>query len=367
MPKRTSTIVAACAAAGVLFSQRAFVPAPKVNRRAQISAVAGSAAALGAAPAFADEIGDAAVKLSDASYPFLKEIDWTSYVYNIKPGSASAIDWAKAVDKAIVMGTAMDSRLLKDAVLAHTQAIRTMSADGLLCSKADFTAINAAIGRIVASVPEDKTMDVYNAFDSVVPKTVPEYMMSKVNSDDAKAAYAAFMEFKDVVKSHPIAPKAVEIASVAPEKLSKIGAAAAKLSTASYPFMKDVDWTSDIFTKPFPGASPNAVMKAVDKTLNMGAAMDSKLLKDAAEAHHKALGGIDSKGVPTAEDYAAINAGIGKLIASVPKSQVIEVYNAWKELAGPVIPTNLYSLVGNTGDAIAAYNAFWDFKDVVAR
>jgi len=366
MPKR-SPLVAACAAAGVvLFSQRAFVPAPKVNRRAQISAVVGSAAALGAAPAFADEIGDAAAKLSDASYPFLKEIDWASYVYNIKPGSASAVDWVKAIDKAIVMGTAMDSQLLKDAVLAHTKAIKTMDAS-LLCSKSDYTAINAAIGRIVASVPEDKTMDVYNAFDSVVPKTVPEYMMSKVNSDDAKAAYAAFMEFKDVVKSHPIAAKAPAVASVAPEKLSKIGAAASKLSAASYPFMKDVDWTSDIFTKPFPGASPKDVMKAVDKTLNMGASMDGKLLKDAAEAHHKAIGGISAKGIPTAEDYAAINAGIGKLIASVPKSQVVEVYNAWKDLAGPVIPTNLYSTVNNPGDAIAAYNAFWEFKDVVAR
>merc|ERR1711865_384720 len=145
------------------------------------------------------------------------------------------------------------------------KAIKSMDGN-LVTSKADYTAINAALGRTVASVPESVTMDVYNAFDKLVPATVPEYMMSKVNSDDAKAAYAAFMEFKDVVKSHPIAPKAVEIASVAPEKLSKIGAAAAKLSTASYPFMKDVDWTSDIFTKPFPGASPKDAMKAVDKT-----------------------------------------------------------------------------------------------------
>ena len=60
MPKRSS-VVTACAAAGVvLLLQQAFVPAPQVNRRAQISAVAGSAAALGAAPVFTDEIGDAA-------------------------------------------------------------------------------------------------------------------------------------------------------------------------------------------------------------------------------------------------------------------------------------------------------------------
>jgi len=366
MPKR-SPLVAACAAAGVvLFSQRAFVPAPHVNRRTQISAVAGSVAALGAAPAFADEIGDAAVKLSDASYPFLKEVDWTSYVYNIKPGSASAIDWAKAIDKAIVMGTAMDSKLLRDAVLAHTKAIKTLD-PSLLCSKADYTAINAALGRVVASVPESKVMDVYNAFDTVVPQTVPEYMMSRVNADDAKAAYAAFLEFKDVVKAHPIAASAVGIPNVPVEKLSKISAAASKLSSASYPFMKDVDWTSDIFTKPLPGADPRSVMKAIDKTLTMGAAMDPKLLKDAAEAHHKGILGVDAKGVLSIEDFNAVNAGIGKLIASVPKALVLDVFNAWSGLAGNIVGANLYAGVNNPGAAIGAYNAFWEFKDVVAR
>jgi len=365
MPKRSS-VVTACAAAGVvLFSQQAFVPAPQVNRRAQISAVAGSAAALGAAPAFADEIGDAAKKLSDASYPFLKEIDWSSYVYNVRPGSGSAIDWLKAVDKAIVMGATMDSKLLAAAADAHVKAIKSMDGN-LVTSKADYTAINAALGRTVASVPESVTMDVYNAFDKLVPATVPEYMMSKVNAGDAKAAYAAFLEFKDVVKAHPITPAAVGAPSVPAAKLSAIDAAASALSTASYPFMKEVDWTSDIFTKPLPSTSAKDVMKAVDKAIAMGAVMDPKLLKDAAEAHHKAIGSIDAKGVTSAADYEAVNAALGKLIASVPQSKVVEVFNAFKALAGPNVPNNLFQTV-NAGDAVSAYSAFWNFKDVVAR
>eukprot|EP00439_Symbiodinium_sp_Y106_P044643 s7678_g5.t1 len=40
---------------------------------------------LGAAPAFADKIDDAAKVLSEKSYPFLKEIDWTSDVYGKLP------------------------------------------------------------------------------------------------------------------------------------------------------------------------------------------------------------------------------------------------------------------------------------------
>ena len=54
----------------------AFVPAPRVAPVA-----AGALGMLAAAPAYADKIDDAAKVLSEKSYPFLKEIDWTSDVY----------------------------------------------------------------------------------------------------------------------------------------------------------------------------------------------------------------------------------------------------------------------------------------------
>merc|ERR1719499_834653 len=78
---------------------------------------------LGATPAFADEIGTAAKKLSDAAYPLLKDVNWNSGLALTKPGSASAADWLKAIDKAIVMGASMDSKLLKAGVEAHHKAI----------------------------------------------------------------------------------------------------------------------------------------------------------------------------------------------------------------------------------------------------
>merc|ERR1712153_13059 len=143
-----------------------------------------------------------------------------------------------------------------------------------------------------------------------------------------------------------------------------IGAAAKKLSDASYPFLKEVDWSSDLFMKPLPGASSARVLQAVDKAIGMGSAMDGNLLKAAAEAHHKAIGSIDAKGVTSAADYEAVNAALGKLIASVPQSKVIEVFNAFKALAGPTIPSKLFQTV-NAGDAVSAYSAFWNFKDVV--
>merc|ERR1712083_418535 len=100
------------------------------------------------------------------------------------------------------------------------------------------------------------------------------------------------------------------------------------------------------------------------KALVMGASMDGKLLKEAAEAHHKAIGSIDGALVTSAGDFEAVNAALGKVIASVPTNQVMDVYNAFSKIVNPVVPNNLYSSV-NPGDAQAAYAALLGFKDVV--
>merc|ERR1712203_490919 len=159
-----------------------------------------------------------------------------------------------------------------------------------------------------------------------------------------------------VVKAHPITPSA----PVSTVSGGSIDAAAGKLSAAAYPFIKDVDWTSNLFSKPIPGQSPQEVMKAVDKMIVMGAA-----LEEAAKAHVKAIEGVDAKGVLSEADFAAINAGLGKAIASVPTSKVMDVYNSMANVIGSSpVPNYLYSQV-NPNDAQAAYNALLEFKDVV--
>merc|ERR1719493_25561 len=106
---------------------------------------------------------------------------------------------------------------------------------GGVTSQADFEAVNAALGRMIASVPESKVMDVYNAFSKLVSPDVPKYLMSTVKEGDAKAAYAALMDFKDVVKAHPITPTAAATPAALSGKLGAIDAAAGKLSSAAYP------------------------------------------------------------------------------------------------------------------------------------
>merc|ERR1712107_453578 len=153
-------------------------------------------------------------------------------------------------------------------------------------------------------------------------------------------------------------------AKLSAAKLDAVGAAAAKLSSASYPFIKDVDWTSDVYLKPLPGVSAKEALTAVDKMIVMCASMDGKLLKEAAEAHHKAIGSIDGKGVTSAADYEAVNAALGRVVASVPTSKVMDVYNAFAAVVNPVIPNKMFSMV-NPLDANAAAKAFYEFKDVV--
>merc|ERR1712050_505846 len=156
----------------------------------------------------------------------------------------------------------------------------------------------------------------------------------------------------DVVKAHPIVPsKAASTVSTAASV-----DAAGKLSAAAYPFIKDVEWTSNLFSKPIPGQSPQQVMKAVDKMIVMGSQMDGAALKEAAEAHAKAIANMDAKGVLTQADFEAINTGLGKAIASVPTASVMDVYNAMTKIVGTSpIPNYLFSKV-NPLDALAAYN-----------
>jgi len=341
-----------------LLRQTAFVPA---FRSMKPAAAAGAAAMLGTSPAFADEIGDAAKKLGEASYTFAKEVDWNNGLYLQAPGAFKPLEALKAIDKMIVMGAQADPKLLKAAADAHHKAIGSISGPNGVTSKADWDGVNAALGRVIASVPESTVMDVYNSVSSITDSGVPAYLKSLVNGADAEKAYAGFLEFKDVVKKSQVA-SAGPAASV--PSGDKIGEAAKKLSDASYPFLKEVDWLSDLYIKPLPGVTAQQAVKAVDKTIVMGSAMDGNLLKAAAEAHHKAIGSIDGQGVTSAADYEAVNAALGRVVASVPTSKAMDVYNAWAGLLNGAVPNKLFSGV-NPLDANAAAKAFYDFKDVV--
>jgi len=351
----------AVALAALRASNTGFVPGP-LRRNAAAPVAAASAATMLAPAAFADEIGDAAKKLGDASYSFAKEVDWKNGIFLQAPGKFQPLEALKAIDKMIIMGAAADPKLLKAAADAHHKAIGSVSGPNGVTSRSDWDAVNAALGRVIASVPENMVMDVYNSVKGITDPGVPAYMKSLVNGADAEKAYEGFLAFKDVVKKNQVTSAGPAATVPAGDK---IGVAAKALSTQSYPFLKDINWLSDIYLKPLPGASPEKSLKAIDKLIVMGAAADGNALKAAAEAHHKAIGSIDAAGVTSAADYEAVNAALGRLVASVPKNMVMDVYNTFAGLVQPTIPNNLFQSV-NPLDANAAAKAFYTFKDVVA-
>ena len=204
-------------------------------------------------------------------------------------------------------------------------------------------------------------MDVYDSVSAITDPGVPAYMKSLVNGADAEKAYAGFLAFKDVVKKNQVSSAGP--AATVPSG-DKIGVAAKQLSDASYPFLKDIDWLSDVYLKPLPGVSPQQSLKAIDKMIVMVAKADGNALKAAAEAHHKAIGSIDAAGVTSAADYEAVNAALGRVIASVPKSTVMDAYNSFAGMVDSSIPLNMFSKV-NPLDAYSAAKAFYTFKDVV--
>merc|ERR1719335_804591 len=100
---------------------------------------------------------------------------------------------------------------------------------------------------MIASVPEDQTMDVYNTVSALVDSNVPAYLMSKVNENDAKVAYEALLEFVEVVKANPITPSSSE-SRVSSSDASSIDTAATELAKAAYPFIQGVNWKDDLYT-----------------------------------------------------------------------------------------------------------------------
>merc|ERR1719414_2841382 len=174
------------------------------------------------------------------------------------------------------------------------------------------------------------------------------------------------MEFTKVVKANPITPTA-PVTEISSDDAASIGAAAAELGKAAYPFMKGVNWMDDLYQKPVPGKSAQDVMPAIDAMIVLGTQMDQAALQEAARAHVKAIENMDAKGVLKQEDFEATLAGIGKAIAGAPTSSVMDVYYEMSRVVGGSfgqVPTNMFSLQ-NPLDAQAAYTSFLQFKDTV--
>jgi len=134
-------------------------------------------------------------------------------------------------------------------------------------------------GYATASVPESMTMDVYNSLSYLVSSDVPPYLMATVKEADSKSL-RGIPKIQRCGEGKPITPAAAT-SSVSGGRIDE---AAAKLSADSYVFIKDVDWTSNLFLKKPGYVTAKDAFTAVDMALVMGAAMDPQAFQEAAQA-----------------------------------------------------------------------------------
>merc|ERR1712224_334328 len=160
----------------------------------------------------------------------------------------------------------------------------------------------------------------------------------------------------------PMVIPAAAVLGASPAFADKIGDASKKFAAASYPFLKSVPWDSDLYAK-FP-AEPQKTLKAIDKVLVMASAMDGKALQKAVEAHHKAIGSMDGKGVTSQADYTAIVDALGRVIAGVPETMTKDVFYAFADISPKTLPEYIFKTVDG-GAAYKAAGAFFEYKDVI--
>ncbi|CAK0827757.1 unnamed protein product [Prorocentrum cordatum] len=173
----------------------------------------------------------------------------TAPLYLKPPRSFQADGATTAIEKMIVMGANADAVLLTMAAEANHKAILNIGASkNGAASRAAWGEVVAALGRVIASAPEETVTDVYNAIAAIAHPGVPAYLKSMAKGSASDAACAGFLEFRDVVRASQTSQAVGSIVA----KGDAIGAVAEELSEASHRFLKEIDWKSDLCFQPPP-------------------------------------------------------------------------------------------------------------------
>ena len=133
----------------------------------------------------------------------VKEAPRNSNPYNVNPCPADAAKGAEASNGMVTMGARVDPRLAKAGAQAHRAPIPGFPANGVL-PEGKLTAINAALGSMVAPESEPAAMDVRDSVVSLVDDLAPAHLMSTANEGDARNAYQALVAFPSVAEASPI-------------------------------------------------------------------------------------------------------------------------------------------------------------------
>ena len=78
-----------------------------------------------------------------------------------------------------------------------------LAADGETLD-AEWEAVSAALGRVIATVPKSTAMDVYKSVSAITETGVQVDMRSLMNDGDAEEAHSAYLDFKGMLMENRV-------------------------------------------------------------------------------------------------------------------------------------------------------------------
>eukprot|EP00933_Yihiella_yeosuensis_P024924 TRINITY_DN1931_c0_g1_i1.p1 TRINITY_DN1931_c0_g1~~TRINITY_DN1931_c0_g1_i1.p1 ORF type:complete len:391 (-),score=125.72 TRINITY_DN1931_c0_g1_i1:299-1471(-) len=169
------------------------------------------------APVSGGEIGAAAKKLADATYPIAQKIDWTNapaiseYITKVSTEDPKKV--AAAFDKVLEVGLTMDPAAVQVATRAHLKGLKDALPDvqlpkvldptnkGLLTDREDWDAIMEQTARMIATADPVKFKDILTAFPGNAELQMKLFQTYTQATGKEKEAFAAFEALTKAVAS----------------------------------------------------------------------------------------------------------------------------------------------------------------------
>merc|ERR1711953_146729 len=140
-----------------------------------------------------------------------------------------------------------------------------------------------------------------------------------------------------------------------------VDSAAKKLADLSYPMVKATDWaTTDVLDKYM--ASVPTTKEFSKAILELSVNLDPKLVKDAVQAHKKAVDAMGPNFITPLKKHEEVTIALAKMFAAAPKDKIKAVFDATPGVKD--LNSAWYAKMPQA-DAQATFEAFKELAEVV--
>jgi len=172
---------------------------------------------------------------------------------------------------------------------------------------------------------------------------------------------AAFVPGPSRQHAAPIAAGALATLFGSAANAATVEEAAKKLADTSYPMVKATDWaTTDVLDKYM--ATVPTTKEFSKAILELSVNLDPKLVKDAVQAHKKAVDSMGPDFVTPLKNHEEVTVALAKMFAAAPKDKIQAVFDATPDVGN--LNAAWYAQMPKA-DADATFQAFKDLAEVV--